>query len=204
MRVRSLTAVLLSSVLALSVVGCAGDDPAEPSDSTVELPSTSSTESATDGTDGATLDLESMTDEELLAEAERAYQGFFDDVAELRDSGGTDYTTLDEWTEAEFRIAYDESMNELLPEGFTIQGAQKLLGMELASVNSEPEPAVLVNVCVSNEDVTIVGPDGENATSEERSIITGGEIEFWLSDDATHLVVRSERGVDDVEQSLCE
>ena len=57
------------AAIAVSAIGCAGEEPTEPSE-TIELPTPPPSEAL------AVLDLEMMTDEELLAEARRAYQGF--------------------------------------------------------------------------------------------------------------------------------
>ena len=185
------------AAIAVSAIGCAGEEPTEPSE-TMELPTPPPSEAS------AVLDLEAMTDEELLAEARRSYQGFFDDIEEMREAGGSDYTSLTEWTEPEFAQAYDESMNSSLPEGFSLHGAQTILGMELAEGEWDSAEQVRANVCVSNDDVRVLGPSGEDATGKERGSKSLGEIEFWLSADGTRLVVRSERSLDDAMESLCE
>ncbi|MGO3229702.1 MAG: hypothetical protein ACTJHM_01695 [Agrococcus casei] len=183
------------AAIAVSAIGCAGEEPTEPSE-TIELPTPPPSEAL------AVLDLETMTDEELLAEARRAYQGFFDDVEDMRASGSDNYLALDEWTTEDFRLNVQEDFDEYLPEGVKAEGVQDLLGMELVGLSGSE---VLTYACLSNETVTYVDSDGETVELRNEPGDSVGEITLVLSPDESKLQLHEDVGVDadEVSGSLC-
>ncbi|MGO3134921.1 MAG: hypothetical protein ACTIJ7_02050 [Agrococcus casei] len=196
MRWRALAAAGLMATIAVSAIGCAGEDATVPSE-TMELPTPPPSEMP------EVLDLEAMSDEELLAEARRSYQGFFNDIEEMREAGGSDYTSLTEWTQPEFASAYNESMNSALPDGYSVYGSQEILGMELTNDEFLGGEEVLVNVCVSNNSIQIFDASGKDTTKENPNSTATGEVQFQLSDDKTRLLIWSERDSHEGLEALC-
>lgn len=181
------------------MVGCAGDTPAEPSDSELTLPTQTASESETD----APLDLESMSDEELLAEAERAYQGFLDDVEELRAEGGTDYMSLTQWTTEEFRERFHTTYTDSVPEGTAVDGVQNIIGMELTSQDTWANNEVRVDMCLDNSPLTLVTDSGEVVDTSDGPPTSDGVIVLELSEDTTHLVIAKELESTESSKALC-
>ena len=202
MRVRSLTAVLLSSVMAVAIVGCAGDEPVEPSDTAIELPTPSDTATTTEPTDEV-LDLESMTDEELLAEAERTYQNWLDDVEEMRAEGGEDYLSLDEWTTADYRATMQRIFGEDLPPGTTVEGVQGILGLEL--VEEQPDDPNLLDsyICLDNTTTSFTDEDGKSIKRPDAPKTAAGIVQFEVSPDRSKLLIAKETSIDEVDPDLC-
>lgn len=185
------------ALLTVCGVGCAGQEAPEPSETAIELPTPSPSETA------EVLDLESMSDDELLAEAERAYQGFLDDVEEMRAGGGDDYLSLDEWTTEAFRESVQEIFDVHLPDGAVVAGAQRLLGIELSSEQPTETGRVQVNICLDNTTADYVDADGNDIKREDAPKTSTGSAVFVLSSDATRLLIDSETKMADVGDGLC-
>ena len=184
------------ATIAVSAIGCAGEDATVPSE-TMELPTPPPSEMP------EVLDLEAMSDEELLAEARRSYQGWLDDVEEMRASGSDNYLALDEWTTANYRDTIQGIFDVHLPDGAYIEGAQSLIGVELAKQQSGDEGAVEVNICLDNTTADYFDAEGTDIKREDAPDTSVGSATLLLSPDETRLLIDSETKTDKVGESLC-
>ena len=150
------------------------------------------------------LDLENMTDEELLAEARRSYQGFLADVEEMRAAGSDDYMSLDEWTTENFRETVQEIFDVHLPEGAYIEGAQRLIGMELAGTQPNDDGDVEVNICLDNTTADYFDADGDDIKREDAPATSTGSVVLVLASDNTKLLVDAESKSAEVGDGLCD
>lgn len=201
MSVRRRAVIGLLAVASLVLTGCAGDGPDEdPGESQITLPPEESTPSSAE----TVLDLETMSDDELLAEAERAYQGFLDDLGRIREDPAPDYTSLTTWATDSFLQGVQEVYGENLPSGFTVEGAQQLLGIELAETSADDQSDVEVLVCVDNTTVVIRDSDDQRVQREGSVDRFWGRVHLVTADTGMHLQIFNESVDDSAGEELCD
>ncbi|MGO3650335.1 hypothetical protein [Agrococcus casei] len=196
MRWRALATVGVMAAIAVSAIGCAGEEPTEPSAS-MELPTPPPSEAP------AVLDLKTMTDEELLAEADRSYRGFLDDVREMRAAGSSDYMTLTEWATEGFSEQFYTTYTETLPSGTHIEGTQEIVDIALTSKNDWKREQVRVSVCIDNTSLELVTDSGEVLDTSNGPDTSDGVLVLEMAPDGTKLLISRELASTTASEALC-
>lgn len=205
---RRIAGVLAAGVLVAGVLGlsaCADGDPEETGEPDISLPPTESIDNGNGQSNGGgdVLDLESMTDEELLAEVERSYRGLLDELNSVRASESMTYDDLDEWVTDHFRTVVRDMMEEYVPEGYEIRNTAELMWIQLSTEHVASESEVFANVCLDNTPIQVYDSAGVNVTSDETSQVSTATVRFVPSESATHLVIDWERGLEESESRTC-
>ncbi|HIY67292.1 MAG TPA: hypothetical protein H9830_13565 [Candidatus Agrococcus pullicola] len=189
---------------ALALAGCSGEDtvPDDTADPSLSVPPVEN-EEVGEG-DGDVLELDEMSDEELLAEAERAYQGFLDDLEELRSLGSNDYMSLTSWATESYLRGVERIYVTDFPEGITVSGAQRLLGIELSQPDDDQAAGTLnATVCLDNTSLIFTDQDGEQVIQPDAPERSAGVVTFLLSEDQAHLQIDQEELLTEVSEELC-
>ena len=191
----------LLAAASLLVVGCAGDaDEIDESESPLTVPPPTSESPTAD----AVLDLETMTDEELLAEAERAYQGWLDDMETTHEAETDDYLQIDTWATRDFLTHIQEVYVDNRPDGYQFSGVQTLVDIKLIDrPDIDASRYVATAVCLDNSTLHVRGADGEEFDWDSGSPYSSGETYFAVSDDGTRLRIYSELQLEDEDEFPC-
>lgn len=190
---------------ALVLSGCSGEDAEGPDETELSLPPVESDDSGGDetGSGSGVLDLGSMSNEELLAEAERTYQGMLRELETVRTSESGDYMQLNQWVTDHFRTVVSDLMDEYLPEGYRAHGTAELLWIQLSTGHASSESEIFANVCLDNTPIRVFDEENADVTNPEANEVSSATVRLVLSDDETRLLVDWERQLEESETREC-
>lgn len=106
------------------------------------------------------------TDEELLAEAQTAYEGYLAATAEMFAAETVDYTILSPWASDTVATADAATETELRAQGIRTIGSLTLLTFELVEVTGPDE--VVAAACVDITTMTFVDASGNDVSPRDR------------------------------------
>lgn len=143
-----------------------------------------------------TLDLASMTEEELTAEALSAYRGMLMELKHLRMEDEPNYDALRSSSTPEFADRLESAIQGAIPEGHILRLAPEVVWIELSDTPPS-DTAVWTHICVDTTTIIEFDADGEEVASRDAPDALVSTVTFVLSDAADRLLVDSEQPLDE-------
>lgn len=135
--------LLIPTALALGLVGCVADAPAEP-------------------------EPQFSSESEAFAAAEATYRAYVDALNQVDLSDPETFEAVYAWTTGEANAGARESFTGMHADGLAVSGETRYDSVSLLSFTPDESGTVVASLCVDVADVELHTPEGESAVPAQR------------------------------------